>query len=202
MDNQQVGALIRKLRLERGLTQKQLAEALFVTDKTISKWECGMGCPDITLLRALSRQFGVPVSHILEGTLPEQEKDGGNMKKLQFYRCSQCGNLIHSTTAAEISCCGRSCVPMQPQTPAGAHQLRVQRMEDDYYITFPHEMTKAHYITFVAYLTCDRLLLVRLYPEQDSSLRIPALVGGKLLFCCNTHGLFLQDGIPTEPDAQ
>ncbi|MBE6848202.1 MAG: helix-turn-helix transcriptional regulator [Ruminococcus sp.] len=42
MDSQQIGALIRRLRLERGMTQKQLADALFVTPKTVSKWECGV----------------------------------------------------------------------------------------------------------------------------------------------------------------
>lgn len=200
MNCEQIGLLIRQLRQERGMTQKQLAEALFVTDKTISKWECGMGCPDVTLLRALSSELGIPVSQILEGTLPQQEKDGGNMKKLRFYHCAACGNLMHATGPAEISCCGRTCLPMEAQSPSGAHTLRVQRIEDDYYITFPHEMTKAHYITFVAYLTCDKMLFARLYPEQGSEVRFPALVGGKLYFCCNTHGLFVQDGIVTETE--
>ncbi|MBQ4346354.1 MAG: helix-turn-helix domain-containing protein [Oscillospiraceae bacterium] len=202
MDSQQIGALIRKLRLERGMTQKQLADALFVTPKTVSKWECGKGCPDVALLRALSVRLGVPVSQILQGTLPQLQKDSGNMKKLLFYRCKLCGNIMHSTSAAEISCCGRSCAPLQQQPAEGSHRLKIRRMDDDYYITFPHEMKKSHYMTFVAYLTCERLMLVRLYPEQDCSLRMPALRDGKFYFCCSKHGLFIQEGAPTEPDAQ
>ncbi|MBP5379789.1 MAG: helix-turn-helix transcriptional regulator, partial [Ruminococcus sp.] len=61
MDQIKTGELIRQLRLESGLTQKQLAESLNVSDKAVSKWECGTGCPDVSLLSELSDIFGTEV---------------------------------------------------------------------------------------------------------------------------------------------
>ena len=61
MDARNTGTLIRALREERGLTQRQLADALGVTDKAVSKWERGGGCPDIELLPGLSERLGTPV---------------------------------------------------------------------------------------------------------------------------------------------
>ncbi|MBR6761337.1 MAG: helix-turn-helix domain-containing protein [Oscillospiraceae bacterium] len=199
MDCQKVGALIRQLRKERHLTQKQLADALHISDKTVSKWECGMGCPDVTLLRSLSAVLCVPVAALLSGERMTHDKDGGNMNRIRFYHCPCCGNLMQTTGKASLSCCDRVCTPMTPQQPDAAHQLTVQCIEDDYYITFPHEMKKSHYITFVAYVTCNQMLFAKLYPEQGSEVRFPALRGGKLYFACNTHGLFVQDGVPTVP---
>ena len=67
----------------------------------------------------------------------------------------------------------------------------VREIEGDWYITFSHSMEKGHFIRFAAYVTMDRLLLIRLYPEQGGELRIPRLWGGgKLYLCCSSHGLF------------
>ena len=59
MDNVKIGNLINKLRKEKGMTQLQLAEKLHISDKTVSKWERGLGCPDVSLLTDLSGVFGV-----------------------------------------------------------------------------------------------------------------------------------------------
>lgn len=107
MKEGQTGDLIRRIRLEKGLTQNQLAAALHLSDRTISKWERGLGLPDTALLPELSHMLGVPAERILEGTLSPNEPDGGNMKRTRFYRCPLCGNLLTSTGEAEISCCGR-----------------------------------------------------------------------------------------------
>lgn len=52
-------------------------------------------------------------------------------------------------------------------------------------------MTKEHYISFISYVTFDRTLTLKLYPEQDSSARFPRMYGGKLYYYCNKHGLFV-----------
>ena len=65
MDREKIGALLRQLRLERGMTQKEAALALQISDKTISKWERGLGCPDISMLPSLSALFGVPIEKLL-----------------------------------------------------------------------------------------------------------------------------------------
>jgi len=87
MDNQKVGELIRKLRRERGLTQLQLAQMLHVSDKAVSKWERGMGSPEVALLEALSRVFQVDVQNLLSGELNRNTVLGGNPKRMQFYVC-------------------------------------------------------------------------------------------------------------------
>lgn len=192
MDCAKVGALILQLRREMRLTQRQLAERLHISAKTVSKWERGQGCPDVSLLRELSGVLNVNIEKILAGELNANRPDGGNMKKLKFYVCPDCGNLLTATGEAEITCCGRRLFPLEPRPAEGEHRLHIEPVEDEWYITSPHEMSKAHHLRFVAYLRGDSLQLVRLYPEQDCALRLPRLRGGTLYFCCSRHGLWVQ----------
>ncbi|MGL4606643.1 MAG: helix-turn-helix domain-containing protein, partial [Eubacteriaceae bacterium] len=171
MDCRQVGKLILTLRKEKGLTQQQLAEALNISDKTISKWERGLGCPDVSLLNALSKELGVSINKILLGNLEPNNADGGNMKRTKFYVCSNCNNTIITTGNPEISCCGRKLTALNPKPVDENHGLMVEEVENDLYITFSHPMEKNHYISFVAYVTYDRILLVKLYPEQGGEVR-------------------------------
>ncbi|MDO4876503.1 MAG: helix-turn-helix transcriptional regulator, partial [Oscillospiraceae bacterium] len=64
---EKTGQLITELRKEKGLTQKQLAEALNVTDKAVSKWERGLSFPDISMLEPISELLGVSIMEILAG---------------------------------------------------------------------------------------------------------------------------------------
>lgn len=67
MDAKVTGCFIAQLRKELGLTQKELAEKLDVTDKAISRWETGKGLPDTSLLKPLAEIFGVSVGELLSG---------------------------------------------------------------------------------------------------------------------------------------
>lgn len=191
MDCNKVGRLILDLRKEKKMTQKQLADAMNISDKTISKWERGYGCPDVSLLNELSEVLNVNIEKILLGDLEPNNADGGNMKKIKFYMCPNCGNVITATGEAEISCCGRKMTALVPKPADEEHYLNVEKVENDYYITFPHEMKKEHYISFVAYVTYDKILLVRLYPEQGGEVRIPTLHRGELYFGCSRDGLWV-----------
>ena len=78
MDNKTIGHFIHQLRIEKGFTQQELADQLNVTNKAISKWECGRGCPDISLFEKLGEVLGVSVIELLNGKhlekpLPQQE---------------------------------------------------------------------------------------------------------------------------------
>jgi DNA-binding XRE family transcriptional regulator len=190
VDGAKVGALICGLRKEKGLTQKQLAQALHLSDRTISKWERGQGLPDVSLLGALSAQLGIRVEQMLEGDLQAKDTDGGNMKRVKFYVCPNCGNLLTSTGEADVSCCGRKIPPLTPQMGDEAHHVTVETVEDDFYLTFSHEMRKDHYFNFVAYVDYDRVLLIRLYPEQGGEVRFPKMHAGTLYVGCSQHGLF------------
>lgn len=194
MDCNKTGRLILNLRKEKGLTQRQLAEAMNISDKTISKWERGLGCPDVSILHELSEVLGINIEKILIGDLDPNNTDGGNMKKIQFYICPNCGNIITSTGEAELSCCGRKLTALVAKQSDESHNINIETIEDDYYITFNHEMSKTHYLSFIAYVAYDRILLVRLYPEQSGEVRFPRMSGGKLYFGCNQHGLWVHKG--------
>lgn len=193
MDCKKVGKLILGLRKEKGLTQKQLAKTMNISDRTISKWERGLGCPDISLLRELSEVLEVNIEKILLGNLEPNDADGGNMKKIKFYTCPTCGNILTSTSEAEVSCCGRKLLPLIPKPCDKEHCLTIETVEGDYYITFSHEMKKAHYLNFIAYVTSDRVLLIKLYPEQSGEVRFPKMYDSKIYFGCNQHGLWVND---------
>ena len=190
MDLLKTGTLISQLRKEKGLTQKAVADKLGISPKAVSKWETGHGFPDITLISELSQLFGVDISKLLDGELPKIKPEVGNVKRTKFYVCENCGNILTSMGNAEVLCCGRKLSSLSPQIPDDDHMLSVQKIEDDFYITFPHPMTKEHYISFVAYVRFDRVLTVKLYPEQDGELRFPQMRGGKMYYFCNNHGLF------------
>ena len=190
MDCSKVGGLIGYLRKEKNMTQKEVADRLNISDKTISKWERGRGCPDVSLLAELSNLFGVNIEKILLGDLIPNDTDGGNMKRIKFYVCSNCNNVITGTGEAEISCCGRKLEPLIAKAVDEEHKTTIEEIENDLYVTIEHEMSKTHYISFVAYVAYDRVLLIKLYPEQNAELRFPKMKAGKLFIYCNQHGLW------------
>lgn len=189
MDLSKVGQLIYDLRREKGLTQKQLADQMNLSDKTISKWERGLGCPDVSLLGELSRILGVHIEQILAGDLAPKDPDGGNMKRIRFFVCPQCGNILTATSAAEISCCGRRLEPLMPQAAGDDHAVRLEEVDDEYFVSIDHPMTKDHYLSFAAWVSYDRMTLIRLYPEQAAEFRLPAQRRGELYLYCTEHGL-------------
>ncbi len=192
MNCEKIGKLIYTLRKEKNMTQKELADTMNISDKAISKWERGLGCPDISLLPELSKIFNVNIEELLSGSIALNELNGGNMKKLAFYVCPNCNNLVTASGNATVSCCGKK---LEAQTPIKAledHRLVVDTVEDELYITSPHEMSKVHYLSFIAYVTGDRVLLVKQYPEWNMQVRFAKLGHGKLYFYCVEHGLYYQ----------
>lgn len=192
IDKKKFGEFIMSLRKEKGYTQKELAHHLFISDKAISKWETGLGYPDVSLLPELSNIFGVDLISLLEGQLDTNDLVGGNMKKLKFYVCPSCGNLLTGTSEASISCCGKKLQVLTPIKATESEKLIVKKVENEYFISTNHEMTKDHYITFVALLTGDSIILKKQYPEWNIQAHIPCLSHGMLIWHCNNHGLFYQ----------
>ena len=66
IDKEQFGALVSQLRKEKGLTQKEVAQQLFISDKAVSKWERGLSVPDIALLIPLADLLDVTVTELLQ----------------------------------------------------------------------------------------------------------------------------------------
>lgn len=82
MDNIKTGNLIRELRREKGITQKDLADQLHITDRAVSKWERGLCAPDIALLEPLSEILGVKITDIISGTKTADSMDAETEQKV------------------------------------------------------------------------------------------------------------------------
>lgn len=187
-----IGKLIYNVRKEKAMTQKQLADLMNISDKAISKWERGLGCPDVSLLPELSQILGVNIEEILSGKIALNETIGGNMKNLKFYVCPQCNNLMTATGDANISCCGKRLEALVAAKANENHLLTIEPVEDELYVSSSHEMKKEHYVSFVAYVMGDRVFIVKQYPEWNMQFRFHKLGHGKLYFHCSNHGLFYQ----------
>ena len=190
MDLIKSGKLLRDLRKAKGLTQKQVSEMLGVLPKTVSKWETGHGFPDISAISTLADILGVSERILLSGKLTQNTHDAGNIKKIKFYVCEQCGSFMQGMGESQVICCGKPVKALDSKQADNNHSVTISEIEDDFYVKINHEMTKEHYICFVSYAGTDRFLTVRMYPEQDCSVRFPRMFRGKFYYYCNKHGLF------------
>jgi len=193
MDNYVTGALIKKLREAKHLTQEELADKVCVSGKAISKWETGRGFPDIGLLEPLAKALGISVVELLSGTDITNRNRSSDMKKSKFYVCPVCGNVIQATGEAVIICCGITLPPLEAEIPDSDHAINVEIVEDEYYVTVDHPMTKTHYISFLAAVSDQRIQLEKLYPEWASSTRFKIDGVQRIYAYCNRHGLFVLD---------
>ncbi len=189
MDCAKIGRLIAQLRREKGLTQKDIAQALNISNKTVSKWECGLGCPDVSLWADLSMILEADMAQMMEGEITLNRPDTGNINKSRFYVCPSCQNVLVSTGSSSIFCCGRKLEQLALQQDENTPRITVEVIDVDYFITIEHEMTREHYILFAAYVQSDMVFLTRMYPEQGAAVRIPYMPGGKLYLYCVKHGL-------------
>lgn len=184
------GAMIKELREKNRLTQAELAARLSVSDKTVSKWETAKGYPDISLLEPLASALGVSVAELLSGCAVSNVNVSGNMLRSRFYVCPVCGNVLHAMGEAAIHCHGVLLTPEQAEPEDGAHRLEIETVEDEYYVHIDHEMTKTHYISFVAAVSPDRIQMVKLYPEGNAEARFQLRGVMQILWYCNRDGLF------------
>ena len=193
MDATVIGANIRQLRLQKNYTQKELADLLCVSDKAVSKWECSKGCPDISLLSALALVLETDLENILGDGIETKEKGSGNMKKMNFYVCPTCGNILTSASKAAVSCCGKTLKPLIAQKAEPAQKLNIEEIEGEWFVSSDHSMTKEHYISFLALLNGSTVHFIKQYPEWNLQARLPRIRFGRLLWYCTKCGLFYQD---------
>ena len=132
------GSTIKSLREAKNLTQSQLAQQIGVSDKAVSKWETGKGLPDLSLLEPLGAALGVSVLELLSGEPVVNRNTSGNMLRTKFYVCPICGNILHATGNALISCCGITLPPLEAEDMDDAHRPVIEPVEDEHFITVPH----------------------------------------------------------------
>lgn len=111
------------------------------------------------------------------------------MNKIKFYVCPECGNIIFSKGKSDLKCCDKQLTPLVPHESDEQHKLNIEEIENDFYITLDHEMTKESYISFTAYVTYNKVLIMELYPEQNAEIRFPKMYGGIFYLYCTEHGL-------------
>ena len=190
MNTYVTGSTIKQLREGRRLTQAELAQMIGVSSKTISKWETAKGLPDISLLQPLAQALGISVIELMNGERITNRNVSANLLRGKFYVCPICGNAIHSTGSALVSCCGITLPPLEAEEADEEHGITIENVEDEHFITVHHPMTKAHFISFLAFVTCDRVQLVKFYPEGNAETRMQLRGRGQLYYYCNRHGLF------------
>ena len=192
MNTYVTGTTIKQLREAKRLTQAELGEKIGVSSKTVSKWETAKGLPDISLLQSLSQALGVSVIELMNGEQITNRNRSSNLLRAKFYVCPVCGNVLWGFGNAMVSCCGVTLPALEAEEPDDAHTLTVETVEDEHCLRLPRPMTKEHCISFAAYVTTDRIQLVKFYPEGDAQTRMQLRGHGILYWYCNRHGLFCQ----------
>ena len=190
MNTYVTSATIKQLREKRNLTQAELAERIGVSSKTVSKWETAKGLPDISLLKPLAQALNISVIELMNGEHIINKNISANMLRSKFHVCPLCGNIIHSTGNSLISCCGITLPALDAEDADADHSLRIESVEDEHFLSVAHPMTKQHYISFIAFVTSDRVQMVKLYPEGNAETRLRLRGMGFLYWYCNHHGLF------------
>ena len=192
MNTYVTGATIKQLRENRNMTQAELAEKIGVSSKTVSKWETAKGLPDISLLQPLAGALGISVIELMNGEHITNKNISANMLRCKFYVCPICGNVVHSMGDAVVSCCGITLPALEAEDAEDAHEIIIEKVEDEDFITISHPMTKEHFISFLAFVTSDRMQMVKFYPEGNAETRLQLRGRGYLYCYCNQHGLFKQ----------
>lgn len=192
MNSYVTGNTIKCLREAKHMTQAELGDKIGVSSKTVSKWETAKGLPDISLLQPLSQALGVSVIELMNGEQITNRNRSSNLLRSRFYVCPVCGNVLHGFGDTMISCCGVTLPALEAEEPDEAHKLTIEKVEDEHFLSLPHPMTKEHYISFAAFVTTDRIQLVKFYPEGNAETRMQLRGRGILYYYCNRHGLYSQ----------
>lgn len=190
MDQYSTGKIIKKYREKNGLTQEELALRLGVSSKAVSKWETGKGFPDVTLFDEISSVLSFSISELITGEIISNTNISANPSKAKIYVCPICGNVMVSIGEASVSCHGIKLAPLEAEEIDDAHSIELEDIEEDYYLTIDHEMSKKHYISFVIVIKSDSISIIKLYPEQNAEVRFPKRGTMGIYLYCNNDGLF------------
>ena len=185
------GNTIKNLREQKRITQKELADKLCVSDKTVSKWETDRGLPDISIIAELAESVSVSVTELLTGNIAKNNNRSANIMKSEIYVCPLCGNVIYSLGEGSFSCCGISLPKLEAEEENSKHIISIKDIDGEYYITVNHEMSKEHYISFIAYFSGDSMQIEKFYPEQNAECRFRINGHGIIYAYCNRDGLFM-----------
>ena len=194
MNQYVTGTIIKTHREARKMTQSELAAILGVSDKAVSKWETGRSYPDITLIEPLAKALGLSAIELLSGENVINKNRSFNMNKTKIYVCPMCGNIITAAGEAVISCCGIVLPALEAEQASERcpFPLKVEVVEDEYYVSIEHPMEKEHYISFFLSANDSRIELKKLYPEGAAEARFKIRDTRDIYYYCNKHGLYVK----------
>lgn len=120
------------------------------------------------------------------------------MQNTRFYVCPICGNVIGLIDGDinHITCCGKPMELLQANTVDASHEKHVpvyERVEDEIVVRVgevEHPMEKDHFIMWIAQVTDNKTTRIRLYPEQETTVRFKYIPGATIYAYCNKHGLW------------
>lgn len=194
MNQYVTGTIIKTHREARKMTQAELAAILGVSDKAVSKWETGRSYPDITLIEPLAKALGLSAIELLSGENVINKNRAFNMNKTKIYVCPMCGNIITAAGEAVISCCGIVLPALEAEQASERcpFPLKVEVVEDEYYVSIEHPMEREHYISFFLSVNDSRIELKKLYPESAAEARFKIRDTKDIYYYCNKHGLYIK----------
>ena len=135
---------------------------------------------------------GIVIYSQTEKSQLQNKEKAFRLLRSKLYVCPICGNVIHTLGDTVISCCGLSLPALEAEAPDEHHDIQIEPVEDEHFITVHHPMTKSHYISFLAYVTSEKFQMIKLYPEGNAECRF-RLRGRGYLYCyCNRHGLMVK----------
>lgn len=187
MDLYLTGSIIKKMREKKNYTQLELAKNLNVSEKTISKWETKRGFPDVSLLEDIAKALDVSLIELFNGEEIINDNKHANVLKTVFYVCPICKNIVTSLGKGAFSCCGNTLIPQEAEED---NDINIEYIEDDIFVTIDSRMLKNDYIAFIAYVTSEKMELVKLYPEQMCEVRFKRKGHGLVYYYDIRNGLF------------
>lgn len=117
------------------------------------------------------------------------------MNKLKIYHCPTCHNIIADYGNAKLDCCESplSALTIQKGEMGDSHSPIIEDCDGEWFVKFDHSMDKGHHLAAVFIETYDRLLHVRLFPEQEASLHLHPTHHAKIYVVCSSEGVFVYD---------
>lgn len=113
------------------------------------------------------------------------------MKRVKFYRCPTCGNLVTSFKEIEMSCCGNKLIFAESRTTSEEkYNPVIKEFDGQYFVSFNHPMTKEDYIAHVITVQYDRILVINLFAQQEAIVTLPQIGGVKMFLMTNKGELF------------
>ena len=138
-----------------------------------------------TIIKELREKY-----RLTQSELADKINVSTNMMRSLFYVCPICGNIFHGMGEAVVQCHGIVLTPCQAEETDERHMIFIERVEDEYFVCIDHEMTKQHYVSFIAALSSDKLQMIKLYPEGNAEARFKISGVKRIIFYCNQDGLF------------